>query len=168
MVWSWAQSCNLLNNHSSKVMLRLRTGRWRQHRWERNPLPRNAREIPSCSEEQSEQPTVFQHIRRSETKDRGHWKIRRWDKKTWSTEKTRVRPCYTHKHQLKTSEHRRLRRQHHRIPLAFYHRSSYHKPRDSEQSNLRSRGQQEEPHKQWEAKETIPKWKERRKSQKEY
>ena len=23
------------------------TGRWRQHRWERNPLPRNAREIPS-------------------------------------------------------------------------------------------------------------------------
>ena len=33
--------------------------------------------------------------------------------KTWSAEKTRVRPCYTHKCQLKTSEHRRLRRQHH-------------------------------------------------------
>ena len=57
----------------------------------------------------------------------------RWDNKTWSAEKTRVRPCYTHKHQLKTSEHRRLRRQHHWIPLAFYHRSSYHKPRESEQ-----------------------------------
>ena len=40
----------------------LKEGRWRQHRWERNPLPRNAREIPSWSEEQSEQPTVFQHI----------------------------------------------------------------------------------------------------------
>ena len=56
----------------------------------------------------------------------------RWDNKTGRTEKTRVRPCYTHKHQLKTSEHRRLRRQHHRIPLAFYQRSSYHKPRESE------------------------------------
>ena len=52
----------------------------------------------------------------------------RWDKKTWSAEKTRVRPCYTHKCQLKTSDHRRLRSQHHWIPLAFYHRSSYHKP----------------------------------------
>ena len=56
----------------------------------------------------------------------------RWDKKTWSAEKTRVRPCYTHKRQLKTSEHRRLRRQHHWIPLAFYHRSSYHNARESE------------------------------------
>ena len=56
----------------------------------------------------------------------------RWDKKTWSAKKTRVRLCYTHKCQLKTSEHRRLRRQHHWIPLAFYHRSSYHKPRESE------------------------------------
>ena len=37
----------------------------------------------------------------------------RLDKKTWSAEKTRFRPCYTHKSQLKTSEHRRLRRQHH-------------------------------------------------------
>ena len=51
----------------------------------------------------------------------------RSDNKTWSAQKTGVRPCYTHKHQLKTSEHRRVRRQHHRIPLAFYHRSSYHK-----------------------------------------
>ena len=41
----------------------------------------------------------------------------RWDKKTWSAEKTRVRVCYTHKRQLKTSEHMRLRRQHHWIPL---------------------------------------------------
>ena len=64
----------------------------------------------------------------------------RWHNKTWSAKKTRVRPCYTHKLQLKTSEHRRLRRQHHWIPLAFYHRSSYHKPRESEQINLRSRG----------------------------
>ena len=56
----------------------------------------------------------------------------RWDKKTCSAEKTRVRLCYTHKRQLKTSEHRRLRRQHHWIPLAFYHRSSYHTPRESE------------------------------------
>ena len=56
----------------------------------------------------------------------------RWDKKTWRAEKTRVRPCYTQKLQLKTIEHRRLRRQHHKIPLAFYHRSSYHKPRESE------------------------------------
>ena len=37
----------------------------------------------------------------------------RSDNKTWSAENTRVRPCYTHKRQLKTSEHRRLRRQHH-------------------------------------------------------
>ena len=64
----------------------------------------------------------------------------RWDNKTWSAEKTRVRLCYTHKRQLKTSEHRRLRRQHHWIPLAFYHRSSYHKSRESEYIILRSRG----------------------------
>ena len=64
----------------------------------------------------------------------------RWDNKTWRAEKTRVRPCYTHKHQLKTSEHRRLRRQHHLIPLAFYHRSSYHKLRESEYINIRTRG----------------------------
>ena len=56
----------------------------------------------------------------------------RWEKKTWSAEKTRVRLCYTHKRQLNTSEHRRLRRQHHCIPLVFYHRSSYHKPRETE------------------------------------
>ena len=56
----------------------------------------------------------------------------RWDNKSWSAEKTRVRPCYTHTRQLKTSEHRRLRTQHHWIPLAFYHRRSYHKPRESE------------------------------------
>ena len=98
-------------------------GRWWWDRWERSPLPLNTSETPSWSEEQSKQSTVSQHIWRPETKDRGHWKIRRWDKKTWSTEKTRVRPCYTHKHQLKTSEHRRLRRQHHWIPLAFYHRT---------------------------------------------
>ena len=115
-------------------------GRWRWDRWEQSPLPLNTSEIPSWSEEQIEQPTVFQNIWRSETKDRGHRKIRRWDKKTWSAEKTRVRLCYTHKRQLKTSKHRRLRRQHHWIPLTFYHRSSYHKPRESEQINLRSRG----------------------------
>ena len=42
------------------------------------------------------------------------------------------------KRQPKTSELRRLRRQHHWIPLAFHHRSSYHKPRESEHINLRS------------------------------
>ena len=62
----------------------------------------------------------------------------RWDKKTCSAEKTRVRLCYTHKHQLKTSELRRLRRRHNWILLAFYHRSSYHKRRESEQINLRT------------------------------
>ena len=41
--------------------------------------------------------------------------------------------------------------------MAFYHRSSYHKSRESEQINLRSKGLQEESHKQWEDKETIPK-----------
>ena len=32
---------------------------------------------------------------------------------TWSSEKTRVRPCWTHKRQPKTSDIRRLRRRHH-------------------------------------------------------
>ena len=99
---------------------------WRWDRWEQSPLPLNAIEAPNWSEEQSEQPTVFQHIWRSESKDRRHWNIWWWDNKTWSAEKSRVRPCYTHKHKLKTSEHKRLRRQHHWIPLA------YHKPRESE------------------------------------
>ena len=115
-------------------------GRWQRDRWEWSPLPLNTSETPSWSEEQSEQSTVFQHIWRSKTKDRGHWKIWQWDNKTWRAEKTRERPCYTHKHQLKTSEHRRLRRHHHWIPLAFYHWRSYHNPRESEQTNLRSRG----------------------------
>ena len=100
-VWSWATVVGELHRKKAlklklerKIISRTTArGRWRQHRWERNPLPLGAREIPSWSEEQSEHPTVLQHIRRLETKDRGHWKIWRCDNKTWSAEKTRVRPC---------------------------------------------------------------------------
>ena len=53
--------------------------RWQRDRWEPSPLPLNTSETPSWSEEQREQPTVFQHIWRSETKDRGHWKIRLYE-----------------------------------------------------------------------------------------
>ena len=49
--------------------------RWWRDRWERSPLPLNTSEKPSWSEEQRKQPTVFQHIWRSETKDRVQWKI---------------------------------------------------------------------------------------------
>ena len=46
--------------------------RWWRNRWKHSPLPLNTSETPSWSEEQSEQTTVFQHIWRSETKDREH------------------------------------------------------------------------------------------------
>ena len=65
----WSKPTLSIKIKSQKV------GRWWPDRWDRSPLPLNTSEILSWSKEQNEQPTVFQHIRRSEIKDRGHWKI---------------------------------------------------------------------------------------------
>ena len=89
-------------------------------------------------------------------------------KKDPTTIKPQTHTESQHKRQPKTSKLRRSRRLYHWISQVFYHRSLHHKPRGSEQSNLRSRGSQEESHKQWEDKETVPKWKEKRKSQKQW
>ena len=63
----------LLLQHTSECSLR----RWWRDRWEQSPLPLGASEMPGWSEEQREQPKVFQHIWRSKTKNcRGHWKMR--------------------------------------------------------------------------------------------
>ena len=64
--------------------------------------------------------------------------VRQENLQCWKDQSKTV--LHTHKPQLKTSEHRRLGRQHHWIPLAFNHRNSNHKPRESDQINLRSTG----------------------------
>ena len=71
-IYAW--SC-VYENFPLKSNIGILDGRWRRDKWEWSPLPLNASETPSSSEEQSEQPMVFQHIWRSDTRDRGPWKI---------------------------------------------------------------------------------------------
>ena len=80
--FSWSPMPQLTHSVlASKSYLRKLLVQWKQRwwwdRWEQSLLLLGTSEMPSWSEEQSKQPTVFQHIWRLETKHcRGHWKIR--------------------------------------------------------------------------------------------
>ena len=116
-----------------------------------------------CTHGRTSSNTTFPHMhnRKQEVEDRLTLRQpaggKDQPKKDPTTTKNQRYTQSQHKSQPKISKLGRSRRLTHGFSQVFYHKSSYHKPRESKQTNLRIRGKQEESHKQWEDKETIPK-----------